>query len=169
MAHSTDLLEGDEFKKISQWIDLVTPRIGVRKLDPSAQLPVQGTPGAAGWDVQACLPEKRLLRSGTRVVVPTGLALDIPPGYEVQVRSRSGLSAKHGVVVLNAPGTIDRDYQGEVKVVLINLGEEDFWVEPGMRIAQLVPAEVALARFEEADQQPEATARGEGGFGSTGV
>jgi dUTP pyrophosphatase len=131
-------------------------------------LPAYATDGAAGMDVVAAIAEPLVLAPGSRAAVPTGLAMAIPPGYEVQVRPRSGLAAKHGLTVANAPGTIDADYRGEVKVLLINLGPDPVTIEPAMRIAQLVPAAVTRARLTVVDSLDD-TARGAGGFGSTGV
>ncbi|MBV9881998.1 MAG: dUTP diphosphatase [Sphingomonadaceae bacterium] len=128
-------------------------------------LPAYATAHAAGMDVVAA--ETVTLAPGARHAVGTGFAIAIPEGYEVQVRPRSGLALKHGITCLNAPGTIDADYRGEVKVILANLGEEAFEVVRGERIAQLVPAPVVRARFAEADALDE-TERGGGGFGSTG-
>jgi dUTP pyrophosphatase len=128
-------------------------------------LPVYATGQAAGMDVVAA--EDVTLPPGGRHAVATGFAFAIPPGFEVQVRPRSGLALKHGITCLNTPGTIDADYRGEVKVILANLGTEPFEVRRGERIAQLVPAVVTRARFAEVDDL-ETTARGEGGFGSTG-
>ena len=131
-------------------------------------LPSYATAGAAGMDVEAAVEADIVLAPGRRVAVPTGIAMAIPAGFEVQVRPRSGLALKHGVTVANAPGTIDSDYRGEVKIMLINLGEDDVTITRGMRIAQLVVAQVSLARLELADTL-ETTDRGSGGFGSTGV
>ena len=131
-------------------------------------LPSYATTGAAGMDVEAAIEANIVLAPGRRVAVPTGIAMAIPAGFEVQVRPRSGLALKHGVTVANAPGTIDSDYRGEVKIMLINLGEDDVTITRGMRIAQLVVAQVSLARLELADTL-ETTDRGSGGFGSTGV
>lgn len=128
-------------------------------------LPSYATDGAAGLDVVAA--EEVVLAPGARHAVATGFAIAIPAGYEVQVRPRSGLALKHGVTCLNTPGTIDEDYRGEVKVILANLGAEPFAVKRGERIAQLVPAPVVKARFDEVAELG-ATARGAGGFGSTG-
>ena len=139
--------------------------------DRTLPLPDHATAGAAGADVCANFPPDA--RSGTtlapmaRALVPTGLRLAIPPGWEVQVRPRSGLALKHGVTLANAPGTIDSDYRGELGVILINLGTETFHVDHGMRIAQLVPAPVTRSRFVLADGLDD-TDRGAGGFGSTG-
>ena len=136
-----------------------------QKLNPQAGVPVQAHPGDAGLDLQAC--ERVTLPPGARGLVRTGLAVEIPEGLEGQVRPRSGLALKHGVTVLNAPGTIDAGYRGEIGVILINLGTSPFVVEPGMRIAQLVFAAVAQVTVTFADELG-ASARGVGGFGSTG-
>jgi len=128
-------------------------------------LPSYATDGAAGLDVVAA--EELTLAPGERHAVATGFAIAIPPGYEVQVRPRSGLALKHGITCLNTPGTIDEDYRGEVKVILANLGSDPFAVKRGERIAQLVPAPVLKASFREVTQLGETT-RGIGGFGSTG-
>ena len=145
-------------------------RLALQRLDPRAQLPRRMSAGAAGMDLCACLPEgERIeLRPGGRTAVPTGIAMAIPVGYEGQVRPRSGLAARHGITVLNAPGTIDADYRGEVKVLLVNLSESAFVIEHGDRIAQLVIAAVAMVEADEVEALPE-TDRGAGGFGSTGV
>lgn len=128
--------------------------------------PAYATDGAAGLDVVAA--EDVTLAPGERHAVATGFAIAIPEGYEVQVRPRSGLALKHGITCLNTPGTIDSDYRGEVKVLLINLGEEEFLIERGMRIAQMVIAPVTQVRVVEVRQTSD-TERGSGGFGSTGV
>jgi dUTP pyrophosphatase len=128
--------------------------------------PTYATEGAAGLDVVTAVDLS--LAPSERMAVPTGFAIEIPPGYEVQVRPRSGLALKHGVTCLNTPGTIDSDYRGEVKVILANLGAEPFSVSRGERIAQLVPAPVLRATFEEVSELS-GTARGGGGFGSTGT
>ena len=129
-------------------------------------LPAYATEGAAGMDVLAA--EDVTLQPGARHAVATGLSVGIPPGYEIQVRPRSGLALKHGISVPNAPGTIDSDYRGELKVILVNLGASAFEVRRGDRIAQLVLAPVVRASWLKVDELDE-TARGEGGFGSTGV
>jgi dUTP pyrophosphatase len=128
-------------------------------------LPSYATAHAAGLDVVAA--ESLTLAAGARHAVATGFAVAIPEGYEIQIRPRSGLAFRHGISVLNTPGTIDSDFRGEVKVILANFGSEPFEVVRGERIAQLVPAPVQRARFEEVDEL-DATARGGGGFGSTG-
>ena len=129
-------------------------------------LPAYASDGAAGMDVVAA--ETLTLRPGARYAVATGFAMAIPPGYEVQVRPRSGLALKHGITCLNTPGTIDSDYRGEVKVILANLSDDNFEITRGDRIAQLVPAPVQRAAFAEVETLDE-TARGTGGFGSTGI
>ena len=145
------------------------PEIGIRlKRLPHGEglpLPAYGSEHAAGLDVVAA--ESLTLAPGARHAVATGFAIAIPHGYEVQVRPRSGLALKHGLSVLNTPGTIDSDYRGEVKVILANLGGEPFEVVRGERIAQLVPAPVQRASFQEVEDLDE-TVRGAGGFGSTG-
>ncbi len=148
-----------------------TVTLALRRL-PHGQglaLPAYETEGAAGMDLRAAVPEDApvTLRPGERQMIPTGLSMAIPPGYELQVRPRSGLAAKHGLTCLNSPGTVDSDYRGELKVILINLGAEPFVVQRGERIAQMVVAPVTRGVFEEVEVLPE-TARGEGGFGSTG-
>lgn len=132
-------------------------------------LPAYESAGAAGLDLRAAPPKDHpiSIAPGARALVPTGLALQFPVGYEAQIRPRSGLAAKRGVTVLNAPGTVDADYRGEVMVLLVNLGDEVFVVERGDRIAQIVFAAVAVAEIVEAEAL-EPSARGEGGFGSTG-
>lgn len=135
---------------------------------PGAVLPSYQTKGAAGADICACIETDVVIGVGERVLVPTGLFFEIPQGYEVQVRPRSGLAVKNGVTCLNTPGTIDSDYRGEVKVILINLGQKPFTVKNGDRIAQLVVSPVEQASFCKVDVLS-STERGEGGFGSTGV
>ncbi|MCC6660450.1 MAG: dUTP diphosphatase [Phycisphaerales bacterium] len=139
----------------------------VRRLDPRATLPMYHSDLAAGLDLSACLPEPVTLAPGRIALIPTGLVVAIAPGFEGQVRPRSGLSTRHGVTMPNTPGTIDADYRGPLIVPLINLGRDGFVVEHGLRIAQMVIAPVVRVRIEEvADLDP--TARGVGGFGSTG-
>ena len=137
---------------------------------PDATLPRYATDGAAGLDLSACLDAPVTIRRTGTASIPTGLAIALPSGHEGQVRPRSGLAAKHGVTVLNAPGTIDEDYRGEIRVLLVNLGEDDHVIRHGDRIAQLVVAPVArveVVPVQSADGLG-ATTRGEGGFGSTG-
>ena len=131
-------------------------------------LPAYATEFSAGLDVRAANETPIVLPPLGRAMVPTGLSLEIPAGYEVQVRPRSGLAAKRGITVLNAPGTIDADYRGEVCVILVNLGSEAFTIERGERVAQLVLARHEVIEWEETDALEEST-RGAGGFGSTGV
>lgn len=149
----------------------MSPTVPITRL-PHAEglpLPTYETAQAAGMDLRAAVPddEPLTLRPGSRFPVPTGLAFALPPGFEGQVRPRSGLAFKHGVTCLNAPGTVDADYRGEVKVILINHGEEDFVIRRGERIAQLVIAPVVQAVWAEVETLDE-TVRGAGGFGSTG-
>jgi len=131
-------------------------------------LPAYESPGAAGMDIAAAIDADIMIAPGERHAVPTGLAMAIPTGHEVQIRPRSGLALRHGVTVANAPGTIDSDYRGEVKVILINLGAAPFTVTRGMRIAQMVIAPVIQVSIALADKL-DATDRGDGGFGSTGI
>jgi dUTP pyrophosphatase len=140
----------------------------VKRLHPRALIPGYATPGAAGLDLSAAIEAPLELRPGARALVPTGIAIALPPGHEGQVRPRSGLAVKHGLTVLNAPGTVDEDYRGEVKVALVNLGQEPARIEPGMRIAQLVVAPVTRVEPVEVAALDE-TARGAGGFGHTGA
>jgi len=130
-------------------------------------LPAYQSELAAGMDLLAAVAEPITLSSGKRALIPTGIAIALPPGYEAQVRPRSGLAAKYGVTVLNTPGTIDADYRGEVQVILINLGEAPVVIERGMRIAQMVISRIERAQLHETPALP-ATGRGSGGFGSTG-
>ncbi|MBM3951749.1 MAG: dUTP diphosphatase [Rhodospirillales bacterium] len=131
-------------------------------------LPAYATAGAAGADLLAAVEKPVVLAPGKRETIPTGIALALPEGFEAQVRPRSGLALSHGITVLNAPGTIDCDYRGEVRVILVNLGEAPFVVERGMRIAQIVVQRIEAVRWRVSDQLP-ASARGPGGFGSTGT
>lgn len=146
----------------------MTPRVLVRRLRPDAIVPRYMTAHAAGMDVHAALAEPMAIEPGAIARVATGLALAIAPGFEGQVRPRSGLARDHGITVANAPGTIDADYRGEVVVLLVNLGRQTVQIQPGDRIAQLVIAPVARAELVDVDELP-ATARGDGGFGSTGA
>ena len=130
--------------------------------------PAYATSLSAGADLLAAIDRPVTIAPGARALIATGIALAVPPGYEAQVRPRSGLALKHGVTVLNTPGTIDADYRGEIGVILINHGSDDFVVERGMRIAQLVIAEVVTAAWTVVEELPE-SGRGEGGFGSTGL
>jgi dUTP pyrophosphatase len=145
-------------------------KLRVRRL-PAARglpLPAAASAGSSGFDLRAAIADERVLRPGERLLVPTGLALEIPPGWEGQVRPRSGLALRHGIGMVNAPGTIDSDYRGEVGVLLINLGSEPFTLRRGDRIAQLVIARLEEVEWEEVEGLAESE-RGEGGFGSTGL
>lgn len=161
-------MSSDETPRSAEPVPLPDVPIRVRRLPNSGGLamPAYASDGAAGMDVVAA--ESLTLRPGQRAAVATGLAFAIPPGWEVQVRPRSGLALNHGITCLNTPGTIDSDYRGEVKVILANLSDEYFEVKRGDRIAQLVPAQVQRAKLIEVDSLDE-TRRGSGGFGSTGV
>ncbi len=146
-------------------------RVPIQRL-PSAEgldMPGYATPHAAGMDLRAAVPEAEpvALHPGDRILVPTGLKIALPPGFEAQVRPRSGLALRHGITALNSPGTIDADYRGEIQVLLINHGREPFLIRRGERIAQLVIAAHAVVSWEETPTL-ETTHRGEGGFGSTG-
>ena len=131
------------------------------------ELPFYATPQAAGMDLRAAMDQSITLGPLERAMVPTGLYVELPVGYEMQIRPRSGLAAKHGVTVLNSPGTIDADYRGEIKVILVNLSNQPFEIQPGERIAQAVVAAHATVEWEEVAELG-TTDRGEGGFGSTG-
>ena len=147
-------------------------RVGVRRLPHSEGLPLPtyATGSAAGMDLRAALLENKIftLEIGKRMLIPTGLCIELPDGYEGQVRPRSGLALKHGLTVLNAPGTIDADYRGEVSVLLVNHGDAPFELTRGMRIAQLVIAPVCQAVWDEREALS-GTERGAGGYGSTGI
>ena len=130
-------------------------------------LPRYATPLSAGMDVRANIDEAVVLRPLERAMIPTGLSIELPEGYEMQIRPRSGLAAKHGITVLNSPGTIDADYRGEIRVILVNLSNEEFRIEAGERIAQMVVARHEQVEWEMTEELAESE-RGEGGFGSTG-
>jgi dUTP pyrophosphatase len=142
--------------------------IKIIKLKPNAVIPTYQTAGAAGLDIHACLDAPKTLAPMERANIPSGLAVELPPGTELQIRARSGLSIKNGITMVNGIGTVDCDYRGEIGVLLINLGSEPFVIEPGMRIAQMV-----LARYEKVVWQEtnslQSSERGDGGYGSTGV
>jgi len=144
--------------------------VSIKRLPHGADLPLPAyeTAHAAGLDLPAAVEVDLVLQPGAKALVPTGLAIALPEDYEAQVRPRSGLAAKHAVTVLNSPGTIDADYRGEIKVILINHGPAPFTITRGMRIAQMVVAPVVRAQWIDCEDLPE-TARGEGGFGSTGL
>ena len=138
--------------------------------DPEFGLPFYATEQAAGADIRASLPEKKslIVKPGQRVLVPTGLAMEIPEGFEIQVRPRSGLSLKSPLLVVNSPGTVDADYRGEINIIIGNFGVDDYEIEHGLRIAQLVIAPVIQAKYTSS-LELNTTARGAGGFGSTGT
>lgn len=146
----------------------MTRSVRFQRLREDARVPRYATDGAAGLDLHAALDGPIEIAPSARVAVPTGLALELPPGTEGQVRPRSGLALRHGVTVLNAPGTIDADYRGEVKVALVNLSDTAFTIEPGMRIAQMILKPVPQCVWQEVDELDD-TQRGEGGFGHSGV
>ena len=147
-----------------------TTQVAVLRLPHSEGLPLPSyaTAGAAGMDLLAAVAEPLTLLPGARVLVPTGLKIALPAGYELQIRPRSGLALKHGIVLPNSPGTVDEDYRGELQVIVMNAGVEPFTIERGMRIAQAVLAPVVRVGWAEVAVLPE-TVRGEGGFGSTGT
>jgi dUTP pyrophosphatase len=144
-------------------------RVAIQRLPGARDLPLpeRATPGSAGYDLCAAVEGDLELAPGARALVPTGIAIALPEGYEAQVRPRSGLALRHGLVLPNAPGTIDSDYRGEVKVILLNLGDAAFTIRRGDRIAQLVIAAVTAAEWEERPEL-EPTRRGDGGFGHSG-
>ncbi len=144
-------------------------KIKIKKLASDAIIPIQATISSAGLDLSACISENIELQAGAINVIPTGIAIALPEGFEAQIRPRSGLAAKHGITVLNSPGTIDADYRGELKVILINHGSVPFIIENGMRIAQMVVAEHKTLDFIEESFEDKETHRGVKGFGSTGV
>jgi dUTP pyrophosphatase len=149
-------------------MSIMHPPVRLRRLDAGATVPMRMSPLAAGLDLSACLPGGGIeLAAGARALIPTGWGIALEPGYEGQVRPRSGLALRQGLTVLNAPGTIDADYRGEIQVLLINLGSEPVRIEHGSRIAQLVVAAVAMVDVVEVEELPESF-RGAGGFGSTG-
>lgn len=145
--------------------------VKVVKIDPRAEIPKYMTEGSSGCDVVACLEEPLVIEPGRRVAVPTGLVVEIPAGFEIQVRPRSGLALRQGLTVVNTPGTIDSDYRGEVKILLVNVGTDPVTVNSGDRIAQLVVQQVERARWQEVSSRSdlEDSKRGPGGFGSTGT
>ena len=142
-------------------------KLNIRKIHPEAIIPSYATPGSAGLDLHARIPFEIYLQPGVRATIPTGIAVELPEGFEAQVRPRSGIAHKHGVTVLNAPGTIDSDYTGEIGVILINHGDEAFKISAGDRIAQMVIAPFVRVNLQQADTI-KTTERGDGGFGSTG-
>ena len=146
-------------------------KIQVVKLDHGKDLPLPSyaTLNSAGMDLYAAIDQNITLKSLEKAIIPNGICIALPNGYEAQVRPRSGLAAKNGITVLNTPGTVDSDYRGELKTILINLSKDDFVVERGMRIAQMIIAKYEQTEFEEVEEFSSTTARGAGGFGSTGV
>ncbi len=143
-------------------------KILIKRLSKNIDLPKYETNGSSGMDLAACIEGSIIINPGKIAIIPTGFALSIPTGFEVQIRPRSGLAAKQKISVLNTPGTIDADYRGEIKVILINLGNESFTVEKGLRIAQMVVCPVIHAQLQEVEELND-TKRGESGFGSTGT
>ena len=143
-------------------------KILIKKLSKTAIIPKYETQGASGVDISANINEDLTLATNKSILVPTGIAVSIPQGFEIQIRPRSGLAVKKGISVLNTPGTIDADYRGEIKVILINHGNEPFIIRNGDRIAQMVVCPIVQAKFEQVDELSD-TERGSGGFGSTGV
>ena len=145
-------------------------KVAIKCLDHGKDLPLPEyvTKDSAGVDLMAAIQENIILKPLERKLIPTGFAMELPKGYEAQVRPRSGLAIKHGITVLNSPGTIDADYRGEVSVILINLSHEDFTITRGMRVAQMIISPVEQADFVNSDELSE-TSRGQGGFGSTGL
>jgi len=143
-------------------------KIQIKKLSNEVLTPKYETLGSSGMDIAAYTERNIIINSGNRALIPTGFSLSVPQGYEIQIRPRSGLAIKKGITVLNTPGTIDSDYRGEIKVVLINLSEDKFTVKNGERIAQMVICPIEQVSVEEVEELPE-TGRGTGGFGSTGT
>jgi dUTP pyrophosphatase len=142
--------------------------IQIKKFSDQVLIPKYETPGSSGMDISAFTKENIIIQPGQKALIPTGFALSIPKGYEIQIRPRPGLAAKNNISVLNTPGTIDSDYRGEIKVILINFGNEKFIVENGTRVAQMVMCPIIQAKLEVVKDLTE-TARGDGGFGSTGI
>ena len=143
-------------------------KIQIKKLSSTVLIPKYETPGSSGMDIAAHLEKNIIIKPGEKALVSTGFSIAIPKGYEVQIRPRSGLAAKKNITVLNTPGTIDADYRGEIKVILINHGKEEFVIKNGERIAQMVVCPVVQANLEEVEELSD-TIRGSGGFGSTGT
>lgn len=143
-------------------------KVKIKKLSPLTKLPLKMTPISSGFDVYACIKNNITVYPNKVVLIPTGFSLEIPEGYEAQIRPRSGLAAKYKIGILNSPGTIDADYRGEVKIILINYNEKEFIVKPNMRIAQMVFLKLPKIELEEVDEL-EPTERNYGGFGHTGI
>ena len=140
--------------------------VKIQKIDNSAKLPHRMSTHAAGYDLYSCHQQNIILKKGEVKLVPTGIAISLPAGYEAQIRPRSGLAIKHGIGVLNAPGTIDADYRGEIKIILFNYGKEDFIIAPGTRVAQMIIAKHEIVDFAVTEEL-DVTKRGSGGFGHT--
>ena len=140
--------------------------VKIQKIDKSAKLPHRMSAHAAGYDLYSCHQQNIILKKGEVKLVPTGIAISLPAGYEAQIRPRSGLAIKHGIGVLNAPGTIDADYRGEIKIILFNYGKEDFIIAPGTRVAQMIIAKHEIVDFAVTEEL-DVTKRGSGGFGHT--
>tara|TARA_Y100001970_G_scaffold231688_1_gene288081 strand:- start:3419 stop:3859 length:441 start_codon:yes stop_codon:yes gene_type:complete len=143
-------------------------KILIKKLSKKAVIPKYESAGASGLDVSALIENPILIKPNEKAIIPTGLACSVPKNYEIQIRPRSGLAARNNLTVLNSPGTIDSDYRGEIKIILVNLGNENFAVKNGMRIAQMVISPVKVVKIVEVESL-EDTDRGKGGFGSTGI
>lgn len=143
-------------------------KILIKKLDKNVKIPEYKTEGSSGMDLIAYIKKSIFIKPGVTSIIPTGISVSIPIGYELQIRPRSGLAAKNSITVLNTPGTIDSDYRGEIKVILINLGNKEFQINPNDRIAQMVLCTSIKIKFEEVETL-EKTQRGSGGFGSTGI
>jgi len=141
-------------------------KILVKKLDKNIKLPTYKTSGSSGMDLEAYIKSKIIIKSGKTAIIPTGIAVAIPKNYEIQIRPRSGLAAKKGISVLNTPGTVDSDYRGEIKIILINLSKKSFVVKSGDRVAQMILCPVAKCKLKEVKNLP-ISVRGKGGFGST--
>ena len=141
-------------------------KILVKKLDKNIKLPTYKTSGSSGMDLEAYIKRKIIIKSGKTAIIPTGIAVAIPKNYEIQIRPRSGLAAKKGISVLNTPGTVDSDYRGEIKIILINLSKKSFVVKSGDRVAQMILCPVAKCKLKEVKNLP-ISVRGKGGFGST--
>ena len=142
-------------------------KILVKKFSKNTKLPTYKTLGSSGMDLEANMKSKKIINPGKTAIIPTGLAVAIPKNYEIQIRPRSGLAAKKNITVLNTPGTVDSDYRGEIKIILINLGKKSFMVKSGDRIAQMILCPIVKVRFKETKKLSK-TIRGKGGFGSTG-
>ncbi len=160
----------DKLGKKMQGMKTETAQILVKCLPHHAglKLPSYSSEGASGMDLTAACDQDILLNPGERALIPTGIAISLPPGHEAQIRPRSGLALKHGIGLLNAPGTIDSDYRGEVKIIVINLGQEPFRITRGLKIAQMVVAQYVPASFK-VTQELDVTLRNDGGFGHTGL